>query len=358
MRSSVIVLGVPVDDVTMADAVDDVAQFVTAGRRSGSWYQVTTVNLDFLTNAVRDRALLPILQRSSLSIPDGMPIIWAARLLRSPLQGRVAGADLVEALTARAAACGWTIYLFGAAPGVAEQAARLLGDRHPGARVIGDSGPRFADVDAMDPAALDRIRAADPDILLVALGNPKQERWIQRYATELAIPVLIGVGGTFDFIVGRRRRAPEWMQRLGLEWLYRTLQEPARLGRRYAKDAIVCGPRLLGEVWRERRTRGDERWSPAEIHRAPDGGLLIRAHRCLDLRRDIGLAHAEIGRGQNVVVDVSTVERPDRRTVASLVAVARSRGGPVRLVGLGTAMRRQLRQDGVSDLVAEDIRST
>jgi N-acetylglucosaminyldiphosphoundecaprenol N-acetyl-beta-D-mannosaminyltransferase len=344
-------LGVPVDDVTMDDAVDDVARFISVGRRTGAWHQIATVNLDFLTNAVRDDELRHVLQRTSLSIPDGMPVIWAARLLRSPLRVRVAGVDLVEMLAERAVTTGWTMYLFGGAAGVAEAAARLLTERHPGARIIGDSGPDYVDVRTIDPSLLDRIRAERPDVVCVALGNPKQERWIQRYGPALGVPVLIGVGGTFDFLVGRRRRAPTWMQRAGLEWMYRALQEPVRLGRRYAADAIVCGPRLATEIWRERRTRRSDLWSPAAIEQTPVGEVRIRAGAALDVARDDGLSNLELDRGRQIEVDMAAIGPPDRRTIETLVALARASGSPLRLTGLGQDLRRRLVRDHVLELV-------
>ena len=204
-----VILGVPIDDVTMDEAVDEIVRFVSVGRQSGRWHQVTTVNLDFVTNAVTDVRLLKLLQRAELNIADGMPIVWGAKALGSPVRGRVAGVDLVDSLARLAAAGHITMHLFGAAPGVAEEAASRLRARHPGATVThGTSGPQFSNVADMDPAVLLEIRNARPDVLCVALGNPKQEWWIEHYGPELQVPVLIGVGGTLDFIVGQRRRAP------------------------------------------------------------------------------------------------------------------------------------------------------
>jgi len=354
MRPSVLVLGVPVDDVTMDEAVDDIARFVRDGRAEGRSYQVTTVNLDFVTNAVRDREVMGLLQRAELSIPDGMPIIWGARLLGSPLRTRVTGADLVDALVGRASTEGWTVYLFGAGPGVAEKAARLLLERHPGATVIGDSGPMISADGDMDPVALDRIRAARPDIVCVALGNPKQERWIARHAGQLGIPVAIGVGGTFDFLVGLRRRAPLWMQRAGLEWVYRAIQEPARLGPRYALDAAVCGPRFAAQLWRRRRPRRrgstEAPWSPATIEQGDGTELRVEAHRCLDVRRDGGLAGLQLGRAECVEIDVGSIDDPDARIVETLVSLARGVAGPARLLGARPALRERLVEAHVVDL--------
>lgn len=251
---AVLVLGVPVDDVTFEETIDMVFELVADGRATGRTHQIATVNVDFVVNAVRDPSIAAIMRRTSLSIPDGMPVVWGARLEGTPVRTRVAGADLVAAIVERAAA-GTKVHLYGAAPGVADAAAALLRERHPRAVVTSDAGPMIPDVDALDPRAVEPLRAAAPDICCVAFGNPKQERFIARFGADLGIPVMIGVGGSLDFLVGEQRRAPEWMQRSGLEWLYRASTEPRRLAGRYAKDAFVFGPRLLGEVWRGRRGR-------------------------------------------------------------------------------------------------------
>ncbi len=254
MTRPLVLCGVPVDDVTMDEAVTAIEALIADGRATGRWHQVATVNVDFVVNALADEEVLAILQRTSLSIPDGMPLLWAARALGVSLRERVAGADLIPALAARSAATDLSLYFFGSAPGIAEEAAARLRALHPGARITGNSGPMMSSIESMDPAVVDEIRRAAPDVVCVALGNPKQERWIARYGPQLRASVLIGVGGTFDFLVGGRKRAPGWMQRSGLEWVYRALQEPRRLGPRYAKDFIVLGPRVVRQWWSERRS--------------------------------------------------------------------------------------------------------
>jgi exopolysaccharide biosynthesis WecB/TagA/CpsF family protein len=246
------VTGVPVDDVTMDEAVERVFELVRDGRASGRCHQVATVNVDFVVNALRDPALRSVMHRTSLSIPDGMPIIWGSRLLGTPLRTRVAGADLVGALVARAAADGAVVSLYGAGPGIAARAAEVLRRAHPGATVVADEGPAFGDVDELSIERLHHLRELRPDICCVAFGNPKQERFIERFGAELGIPVMIGVGGTLDFIVGEKRRAPAWMQRSGLEWLHRAASEPRRLAGRYARDAFAFGPALVSQAWRGR----------------------------------------------------------------------------------------------------------
>jgi exopolysaccharide biosynthesis WecB/TagA/CpsF family protein len=261
------VTGVPVDDVTMDEAVDRIFDLVRDGRASGRCHQVATVNVDFVVNARHDPALRSVLHRTSLSIPDGMPIIWGSRLLGTPLRTRVAGADLVGALVARAAADGAVVSLFGAGPGIAPRAADVLRRAHPAATVVADEGPVFGDVAELSMDRLQGLRELRPDICCVAFGNPKQERFIERFGAELGIPVMIGIGGALDFIVGEKRRAPAWMQRSGLEWLHRAASEPRRLAGRYARDAVSFGPALVSQAWRGRPATG----APANAVHVEDG---------------------------------------------------------------------------------------
>jgi N-acetylglucosaminyldiphosphoundecaprenol N-acetyl-beta-D-mannosaminyltransferase len=340
-------LGVPIDGVTMEEATDEIVRLVRVGRERGTWHQVTTVNLDFVTNAVHDADLLRILQRAALNLADGMPIVWAARALGAPLPARIAGVDLVDALVARA---GLSIYLLGAGPGVAAAAARRLTARYPGAAVLHSSGDlRIADVTDTDSAVLAEIQRADPDILCVALGNPKQERWIEQHGGRLGVPVLIGIGGTLDLIVGHRRRAPAWMQRAGLEWIARAAQEPARLLPRYFRDAVVCVPRFAGQWWRQRLRAARGRWRPASITLGPHHEVSIGAGPVLDLARDRGLREVRLD-GADVRVDLGAVEVADARTVAALVSLARA-GGRLTLYNVRAAVHAELVRAGVSALL-------
>jgi N-acetylglucosaminyldiphosphoundecaprenol N-acetyl-beta-D-mannosaminyltransferase len=243
-RLPALLMGVPIDDLTMDEAVELIGRFVSTGRRIGRTHQVATVNVDFVVNALADESVKRLLQQADVCLADGAPVVWGARAAGMPIRERIAGADLVPALVARSAANGWRIHLFGSGPGTAERAAELLRDRYPGALVSGDSGPLLTDVTTIDDRVLESLRVADADIYCIALGNPKQERFIAAYRRHIDAPVMIGIGGTLDFIVGGRRRAPVWAQRAGLEWVFRAVQEPGRLGRRYAHDARVFFPKL------------------------------------------------------------------------------------------------------------------
>jgi N-acetylglucosaminyldiphosphoundecaprenol N-acetyl-beta-D-mannosaminyltransferase len=269
--AAAVVAGVPVDAVSTEQALAMIGSFVDEGRTSGRTFQVATVNVDFVVNAKHNADVLAIMQRAELNIADGMPVVWGARLMGIEMPERVTGADLVPQLVERSRATGWKILLFGSAEGVAEQAAAVLLERSPGADVVGISGPMMADVRAMDTTWFDAITEYGPDIICVALGNPKQERWIDAHRQRLGAAVLIGVGGTLDFLVGGRRRAPNWMQRAGLEWIYRALQEPKRLGKRYFHDGVIFGPIMLHALWQRRRAGHPSGHSRITI--APDGAV-------------------------------------------------------------------------------------
>lgn len=255
MRKLLIILGVPIDDLNMEEALERLDRFVAEGRKTGKSHQVATVNADFVVKAARDVELRQILLGADMATADGMPLVWGARALGVPLEGRVTGADLVPALAERAAQKDYSLYLLGAAPGIAARAAEILKERHPGLKIVGVKSPPKRSVAEMiekeeeTQKILDDIRAASPDFLLVAFGNPKQEKWISLYSKELSVPVMIGVGGTLDFIAGKTKRAPEWMQRTGLEWLFRLIQEPRRLWRRYVVDLFGFGSFFLQQWW-------------------------------------------------------------------------------------------------------------
>lgn len=219
------VLNVPVSRIDMAMALDRVEDFV----RSQSPHMVVTPDSSAIVRAQTDSELADIMRSADLVTPDGAGVIWVARIFGLPLWERVTGCDLMQRICERAAQRGWRVYLLGAAPGVAEQAAARLAERCPGIQVAGTHHGYFTA--EQEPEIVSAITAARPDVLFVAFGIPKQEKWIRRHLATLGVPVAIGVGGSFDVIAGRISRAPQWMGRVGLEWLYRTLREPRRLGR-------------------------------------------------------------------------------------------------------------------------------
>ncbi|MEW5763105.1 MAG: WecB/TagA/CpsF family glycosyltransferase [Bacillota bacterium] len=233
-------LGAPVDAVTLEEAVERVAALV----RAGGAHQVLTLNPEYVYRALREPVLLEIAHSASLVTADGIGIVWAARVLGEPLPERVTGIDLVLALAARAPREKWRVFLLGARPGVAQQAAANLAARFPGLDVAGTHHGYFTSRE--ETGVLARIRAARPDILFVGLGAPKQEMWIARHLRALGVPVAVGVGGSFDVLAGRVKRAPAFLRRLHLEWLGRLLYEPRRWRR------MLVLPKFAGVVLLER----------------------------------------------------------------------------------------------------------
>lgn len=216
-------LGVQIDTVTMEESVEHVAGFI----RSGQPHRILTLNPEFLYRAQSDSELMELIGRAALVTPDGIGIVWACRMAGHPVVERVTGIDLLLALAGRAAAEDWRVYLLGAAPGVAEEAAGRLCLDYPGLQVVGTHHGYFSEGEEAARVA-EIVRQARPQLLFVALGAPKQEQWIDRYLEQTGASVAVGVGGSFDVIAGRVRRAPQWLQRLHLEWLARLLRQPAR----------------------------------------------------------------------------------------------------------------------------------
>ncbi len=247
--------GLEFEDLTQAGLVDRIGDAIHARERC--W--IVTVNVNFLCLAQRDPSFRAVVERAEVRTADGMPIVWMSRLRGRPLAARVTGADLMVPLAARAAREGWRLFLCGGAPGVADRVTAELRRRAPGVNVVGTASPSFTDLaELTDPDAnaslLAAIRASAPDVLLVAFGAPKQELWIDHHRASgaLQVPVAIGVGGAFDFLVGQQSRAPRWMRRSGLEWIHRAVTQPGRLGPRYARDALTFARLCFEELARPR----------------------------------------------------------------------------------------------------------
>lgn len=241
------ILGVDIDGVTMAEARRRIERLVQDARAAGSGDErspssrahaaaggvpgahVVTANPELVMEARRNPEFAEALRRADLVLPDGIGIVWAARLLGRSVPERVPGIELTEALLETAADRGYKVFLLGAAPGVADEAAASARRRYPALRVVGTHHGYFSAEE--EPSVVQRITDAAPDLLLVALGAPRQELFIARHRRRWNVPVAMGVGGTFDVWAGRARRAPAWIRAVGLEWLYRLLREPRRLKR-------------------------------------------------------------------------------------------------------------------------------
>jgi N-acetylglucosaminyldiphosphoundecaprenol N-acetyl-beta-D-mannosaminyltransferase len=218
--------------------MSDALGAIESGIRTGGFHQVATANLDFLINSIHDAELKEILAACYLVLPDGMPLLWASQMMQVPLRERVTGADLVPRLVELSARRGYRIFLLGASDAASRGAAQWMERCYPQAKLVGRYCPPFAELEDMDHEdMLLQIEAAQPDILLVAFGSPKQEKWLAMHRHRLLVPACIGVGGSLDLLAGLLPRAPQYLRDHGMEWCFRTCQEPGRLGRRYVKDA-------------------------------------------------------------------------------------------------------------------------
>lgn len=258
--SRVQVLGVLVDPLSMDEAAARIGVWLEAPDPECKY--VVTPNLDHAVLLREHAPLRQAYQEASLILPDGMPMVWAGRLLGAPIKERVAGSDLVPQLMERAnASRPLRVFLLGAAPGVGARAAHAIHKRFPGTVVVGTHSPDvgFEKDEAANSAIIEAVNATKPHLLVVGFGAPKQELWIHRHAARLRCQVAVCAGATIDFLAGHRRRAPRWMQLSGTEWVFRALSEPSRLVPRYAKDARHL-PSLLYDDWKASRGTPQKRY--------------------------------------------------------------------------------------------------
>lgn len=237
VKDKVSILGVTVHNVTSAQAIEAIDRFVS----SRTPHKIIVANAAKLVKAQKDPELLQALRTSDLVTADGISIVFAARVFGVRLAERVTGSEHLLPLACRlAAARSYSVFFFGAAPGVAEKSAEIMTARYPGLKVTGTYSPAYNILvsDEETRRSIEKIRAAAPDILFVALGTPKQEKWMSRNLEKLGVPVCIGVGATLDFIAGVSKHPPDWVSGAGLAWLYRLAHEPRRLWRRNLESAV------------------------------------------------------------------------------------------------------------------------
>jgi N-acetylglucosaminyldiphosphoundecaprenol N-acetyl-beta-D-mannosaminyltransferase len=228
MNDRITLMGCQVDNLSMEETLGRIEQFIQSGRP----HQHVVVNVDKLVKASRDPQLRQIINDCALINADGMPVVWASRLLGKPLKERVAGVDLFEALMRRAGEKGWRVFLLGAREEVVSKVADTYQRKYPRLVLAGYRNGYWKG-EAEEAEVARQIRDSRADLLFVAISSPKKEQFLGRYQAEMKIPFAMGVGGTFDVAIGRVKRAPVWMQKSGLEWFYRFLQEPRRMFRRY-----------------------------------------------------------------------------------------------------------------------------
>ena len=248
------VLGCELDRVDMREAVERCQQLIERGHPA----QHVSVNVAKLVAIRSDARMRELVLASELVTADGMPVVWASRLLGDPLPMRVAGIDLMSELLAVAERHGYRVYVLGARDAVLARALARIRERHPRIEIAGHRNGFFTDGEIDE--VVSEIQTAAPHILFLAMSSPKKEHWLAAYGAQLRVPLVMGVGGSIDIWAGETKRAPLWMQRNGLEWLYRLVQEPRRMWRRYLFTNAAFLWLLCGAVlWR--LLRRDVRWA-------------------------------------------------------------------------------------------------
>lgn len=242
------IAGIRIDNVSMSEAVEAIERMT--GRNASGY--VVTPNVDHVVRYRRDAGLRAAYAGAALVVADGMPLIWSSRFLGTPLKERVAGSDLLFGSCELAERKGYRLFFLGGRAGAASGAADKIREMYPGIRIIGHYSPPFGfEKDRDENERIIRmIRDVGPDLLFVGLGSPKQEKWILEHGHACGVPATIAIGGSFEFASGLVRRAPRWMQRAGLEWLWRLAMEPGRLWRRYLRNDPVFFWYILEQRWR------------------------------------------------------------------------------------------------------------
>jgi N-acetylglucosaminyldiphosphoundecaprenol N-acetyl-beta-D-mannosaminyltransferase len=241
------IAGVKIDRYNFDEVVKRIADRALSG---GAPAYVVTPNAQHIVTLQKDAHFREIYRQAFLVVPDGVSLLWAANFLRTPLKGRVNGTDLLERLCAIAPEKGLKIFLLGGRTGAAQKAKQILQARHPGLQIVGAHCPPYGF--ESNPAELalinSQIKAAAPHILFVGLGAPKQEYWLSANYQALGVPISVGIGVSFELVAGMVKRAPVWMQKIGLEWFFRLIIEPRRLWQRY----ILGNPLFILLVFRQR----------------------------------------------------------------------------------------------------------
>jgi len=342
--NTVALFGLPISNVSMAEAVQRIAN----GIEDGTTQQIATANLDFARNARKNSYLQQVICDCSLVLPDGAPMLWASWLLGRPLKQRVTGVDLIPELAKLSAERGYRIFLLGSNDENAQRATQILAARFPGARFVGWYSPEPTALGEMDDnEILSKIHAARPDILLVAFGNPKQELWIDRNRERLGVRVAIGIGGSLDMIAGTVRRAPRFVQKMHMEWMFRLLQEPRRLLPRYVLDTMALLRHLPREIVANRRQPEKPNMWPMEVTLQGRTRVVhlpgaLTGPDCWMVESQAALA---VERDEQLVLDMTLTERVEADGVGCLLEARRTMvaaGRPLWMAGVTEPVRRVL----------------
>jgi N-acetylglucosaminyldiphosphoundecaprenol N-acetyl-beta-D-mannosaminyltransferase len=329
----VTLLGVPFDNVTVKEAIGAIERMI-AFRRP---HYVVTANVDFLVQARGDVELRRILLESHLVLCDGTPLVWASKWMGNALPERVAGSDLVPLLIQLSAVKGYRLFFLGGAPETLNRAVANVRSQHPRVVIAGQYSPPYRELLEMDHEEIARrIADAAPDLLFVSFGCPKQEKWMAMHYRSLGVPVVMGVGGTIDFLAGRARRAPQWMQRSGTEWLFRLAQEPRRLFKRYASDLLPFASGVAQQWWRLRARKSARPGTliAEATHEKLWDRVVLPARLDLEAaQRNRGLCEVVLNNCRSCVLDVAGVQFVDSSGVGLLIALQkRARATGRRLV--------------------------
>ena len=329
-----VVLGMKFDAVTVPQALDRFFELSAMPLGPRGCRIAATVNVEFIVNTdcatkstPRTPALARVLRRAELVIADGMPLVWLSRLIGTPLPERVTGADLVPLIAERAARDHVKLYFLGGKEEYTRSAAEILTKRYPGLEIAGIDTP-FVKLDDPDAAQKDleicrKINESGASVLLVGFGNPKQEIWAERNRANLKCGIAVGIGGTFNFIAGAVKRAPDWMRHSGTEWIFRIIQEPGRLWKRYGFGLLVFNTLALFAFLNRPRKRG------ANVSADPNApGVLTTT-----------------GRG-----------RFSPEALQSILDAYANADGPIEIKGLSGRQRRQLRAHRMIDMLISEAK--
>ena len=339
-------LGVTFDAVTAEQAMDRVDEMIAARTP----HYIVTPNVDFLVQAGRDRELHRILLEADLVLTDGAPLLWMSRWLRRPFPERVAGSDIVPRLLRRAESRGYRVFFLGGQETIGQQAVERIRRTHPGLAGVDHYSPPFADLLHMDQEEIqERIRQANPDLLFVCFGCPKQEKWIAMNHRQVGVPVCMGVGATIDFLAGHISRAPRWMRRAGLEWAYRLGHEPRRLFQRYLDDFRVFLPAATRQLWRMGRVRpGPGRDAHAVSGTVSGDASRLRLEGVVDadqVNQAVALASGGSSHARRTLLDLSGTSHLTSAGIGGLVrwrTRLRACGGELVLLAPSPAVREAL----------------
>lgn len=242
-RNRIKILNTEVDNCTLDEALEKIEAFIMDKMNA----YVVTPNLDHLVMLERDLQFRKVYEDADLVLVDGKPLIWLAKANKTPIKAKISGSDLFPQIAELCAKKGYKMFFLGAAEGVAQKAAERLEQKYQGLNVVGTYSPPygFENDQAEIKRIIKQIRRARPDVLIVGLGAPKQEKFIWRYRSILQVPVSLGLGASLDFEAGEKKRAPKWMSDHGFEWLYRMIQEPKRLFKRYFVDGVMIIPLMI-----------------------------------------------------------------------------------------------------------------